>query len=120
MIIPDTSLVLTAKMRTGEAVPPSHIVLGTGSATPTAGSVGVQTEVLRKLATITRIGSEVCYQITVAEGELNASITELALTNAASGLGDCDFLDVFASTPQVCDSGHGAIFQVYRDRTRVS
>lgn len=119
-IIPDTSLVGSAKVRTGEAVPPSHIVLGTGSATPAAGSVGVQTDIYRKAATISRIGSEVCYEITIAEGELDATITEMALTNAATGLGDCDYLTVFADSPQVCDSGHGAIFQIYRDRTRVS
>lgn len=119
-IIPNTALVLGAKMRTGEAVAPSHIVLGSGSATPTEDSVGVQTEVLRKAATISRIGSEVCYEIVVAEGELDASVSEMALTNAATGLGDCDFLDVFASSPQICDSDHGAIFRIYRDRSRVS
>lgn len=120
MIIPDTSLVLSAKMRTGEALPPSHVVLGAGNATPVAGSVGVQTEVYRKTATIRRVGSEVCYEVTIAEGELNATISEMALTNAATGLGDCDYLAVFAASPQVCDSGHGAIFQIFRDRTRVS
>lgn len=120
MIIPDSSLVGSAKVRTGEAVPPTHIVLGTGSATPVPASVGVQTEVYRKAATLRRVGSEVCYEITIAEGELNANISEMALTNAATGLGDCDYLAVFANSPQACDSGHGAIFQIFRDRTRVS
>ena len=119
-IIPNTALVLGAKMRTGEALPPSHVVLGSGSATPAEGSVGVQTEVIRKLANISRIGSEVCYEITIAEGELDASVSEMSLTNAATGLGDCDYLEVFAASPQICDSDHGAIFRIYRDRTRVS
>lgn len=116
--VPDDGLILTAKLHEGTGVAPGWIELGTGTTTPADGDHGCATPVLRKLATKSRTGAEMMYEITVAPGELTADVTEFSLVNTASGVAECSYREVCAA--QVCDGTHGAIFRVFLDWTKVS
>ena len=88
MII-DAGLAETAKYMTGQSTRPTHIAIGTGSATLTSGATVLTTETDRNLISeYSAIGAEVTYISDWAAAEVSGTtLTEFGLFNSISGTG---------------------------------
>lgn len=84
---------------------------GTGTTNPTRQDTALETEVLRKAATVTRSGAVVTWTCTVNPGELNTMITELGVHKAATPTAG-DMYRRETREPVLIDSTHGSTFQV--------
>ena len=62
----------------------SHIAFGSGATPPTIGDTALQTEVLRKAATVALNQQSVLYSVTINPGDVVGEISEAGLFNAAS------------------------------------
>lgn len=84
---------------------------GTGTTDPTKQDTALETEVLRKEATVTREGAVVTWTCTVNPGELNTTITELGVHKAATPTAG-DMYRRETREAVLIDTTHGSTFQV--------
>lgn len=87
MVITDIGLIQTAGYMAGTLQRPTHIAIGTGSATVTSGATALTTETERNtISEYSAIGDAVTYIADWSAAEISGtSLTEFGLFNSASG-----------------------------------
>lgn len=84
---------------------------GTGTTDPTNQDTALETEVLRKAATVTRDGAVLTWTCTVNPGELNTTITEIGVHKAATPTAG-DMYRRETREGVLIDTTHGSTFQI--------